>query len=333
MRLDELPEELLIRLPDFLDSLDDLYALLRVSRIFYRTCFDTKATFPPLFAKRDGQALFSDHLILSGVARQVGDWAVKAEESRGKLHAAISNGNDGLLALANEVSRMSLNDVRALYRAQWEITSPVSKLYDLHCGSAEGLRPSRHDPRPDDEEYWTICEDVDTAIYNFIIYCELFHLDIESSYNPCHLKPLGPQMRVHWVSFCMPDGLFPEALHHFPGECQIMDFHQIEQSDPIELGIVKGLFGTIENWTSPGFSDHYPQEWLLHNVMRHQGLATLRISLDQSTTAIQDLTDTIREKTNSVPSSKIHSHPRYDGDDQIGWLSMHYDTLVAIGAG
>lgn len=47
----KLPDELIASLPDYLHSLEDLYAVLQTCRLFYRCCAQTEAKLAPPFAK------------------------------------------------------------------------------------------------------------------------------------------------------------------------------------------------------------------------------------------------------------------------------------------
>lgn len=136
MQLTDLPAELIASLPNYLHSLDDLYSLIRTSRFFYNTCANTFATFPPIFAKKNGQDLLPPYpqLLLAGTARQIADWAVQSERNRQKLYDVITAGNEELLDLAVQASRLSLDDVHALHKAKIDIVNPLNHVLDLDCG-------------------------------------------------------------------------------------------------------------------------------------------------------------------------------------------------------
>ena len=169
----KLPTELIAFFPDYLHCLDDLYALLQTSRLLYNCCASTKAKLAPPFAKKHGQHLLPPHplLLLAGPARQIGERTIGSDANRQRLWEVIKEGNDGLALLCKEVTRLSLDDIRAIHQPKYDIINPLSPRLDLDHGQGEKARNG---------SYYTVCEDVETALYNYLICCELFHLDVEA---------------------------------------------------------------------------------------------------------------------------------------------------------
>lgn len=193
-----LPTELLAILPNYLYSLDDLYSLLRTCRRLYKTCANSNVKCAPDFAKRYGQPPLTPHphLLLTGTARQIGDWAVQSEANRQELTNAIQRGNAGLLQLAIDIARLSLEDVRRIYKSRVDIINPVSRRLDWDAVL------QRRD-REGNESDWTICEDVERAVYKYIIYCELFHHCIAKTLMPSlPIEPLSEEVRQSWMGYC-----------------------------------------------------------------------------------------------------------------------------------
>lgn len=333
MQLTDLPAELIASLPNYLHSLDDLYSLVGTSRIFCNTCANTSATFPPTFAKKYGQNLLPPHphLLLAGTARQIADWAVQSERNRQELYDAITRGNEGLQDLAVQVARLSLNDVRALHQAKIDVVNPLSRVLDLECGQGERQRYR------DDEEssVLTVCEDVDQALYNYLIYCELFHHSVDAALDPSmDIVPLSTELRMHWIAQCMPDNNCKAS----PAgkEYQMLDYQHMSQSDgflnfskipKLLLGKPQALAGV----NGPEYEGLSPQEILFVKVMEHQGLLTLRVlQADEATR--QDLSKGIRNKAEAVPTAKIRLGPKYDeaGETQIGWFDITEDVSSSM---
>ena len=335
MQLTDLPAELIANLPDYLHSLDDLHSLISTSRLFYNTCANTAAAFPPTFAKKYGQSLFPPHphLLLAGTARQVADWAVQSEENRQQLYDAITRGNEGLLDLALQVARLSLNDVRAIHQAKFDVINPLSRVLDSECG--QGERQRYRDSGANEPDVWTVCENVDQALYNYLIYCELFHHSIDAALDPSlGIVPLSTELRMHWIAQCMPDAnceASPEGQQY-----QMLDYCHMAQSDgflnfskmpDLLLGKPQALAG--EN--GPVYEGLSPQEILFVSVVEHRGLLTLRIlQADEATR--QELSKDIRQKANDVPTAKILLAPELadDGETQVGWYDMRYDVSSSM---
>jgi len=324
MQLTDLPAELIASLPNYLHSLDDLYSLTSTSRIFYNTCANTSATFPPTFAKKYGQNLLPPHphLLLAGTARQIADWAVQSERNRQELYDAITRGNEGLQDHAVQLARLSLNDVRALHQAKIDVVNPLSRVLDLECGQGERRR-YRDD---EDSSVLTVCEDVDQALYNYLIYCELFHHSVDAALDPSlDIVPLSTELRMHWIAQCMPDNNCKAS----PAgkEYQMLDYQHMSQSDgflnfskipKLLLGKPQALAGV----NGPEYEGLLPQEILFVKVMEHQGLLTLRVlQADEATT--QDLSKGIRNKAEAVPTAKIRLGPKYDEAGDPNWLVRH----------
>ena len=157
MQITDLPPELIASFPDYLHSPDDLYSLISTYRFFYSNCANTSARVLPKFAKKYEQNLLPSHphLLLSGTIRQGADWAVESEENRRQLHDAISPGSEGRLDLAIKVTRLGLKDVRAIYKAKYDIVNLLSRKLDLECGQGERNR---------DPGTWPICENIKQAL-------------------------------------------------------------------------------------------------------------------------------------------------------------------------
>lgn len=329
MQLTHLPAELIASLPYYLHSLDDLYSLLRTSRVFYNTCANTSATLPPTFAKKYGQNLLPPHphLLLAGTARQIADWAVQRKENRQRLYDAIGRGNEGLLDLAVQVTRLSLNDVRALYKAKFDIVNPLSCGLDLECGQGERQRYRDEGA----SSFWTVCEDVDRALYNYLIYCELFHHSVDAALDPSlNTVPLSTELRLHWIAQCMPDANCKASpagneyhMLDYQHMCQSAGFLNFSQIPELLLDKPQALAGV----NGPEYEGLSPQEILFVKVMEHQGLLTLKI-LQADEEERQDLSEVIRNKAKAIPTANILLEPTYDeaGETQIGWFDINVDV-------
>ena len=282
-RLLELPEELLLYLADHLYSIYDLYALMRVSRLCYRIFSSTKATFPPAFGTQDRAS--RTNLFLFGSARQIGDWAVKSKKNRSELYEAMSAGKQGFQSLATKVSRMGLEDVRKLHRAKQNTINPCVTKCDLDDKAIPAADPFQLEDR--------VCKDIETTLYNFITYCELFHLDRENTYHPTELKPLGLEIRLHFIRNCIPDGTYPTSPRKFrvhPTPRQIHDVFALADYGIIHGGVVKGVTGKAK-LESPS-----KREYLLYLVMVSHGLETLELTIGPPTAMTHALIDNYRKQ-------------------------------------
>ncbi|KAK4691244.1 hypothetical protein P7C71_g5714, partial [Lecanoromycetidae sp. Uapishka_2] len=94
MQLIDLPAELLSSLPNYLDTLNDWYALVSTSKKFYTTCAGSFATFPPIFSgdSDDYKSSAYSYFVIAGSARQLADWAVSSEQNRLELGRILALG-------------------------------------------------------------------------------------------------------------------------------------------------------------------------------------------------------------------------------------------------
>ena len=360
MYITDLPSELIALLPNYLHTLDDLYALIQTSRYFYTLCSDTKAKYPPILRQKDGQYALPPHpdLLLCGVARQIADWAVKSGQNRQILWDAISDSsvdrNVGLLQLGEQVARLGLRDVRALYKANLEIVDPISRIIDREVGRKQG-----HDQKSETNsgaglEIWgdrprVICEQPKKAMYNFVIYSELFHHSVDNAYGQLSntIEPLSVELRHHWMRWCMPD---VNCSYQYPldspsgkalkeeGQYQQLDFHQLLRS-PTSENIPHQVFGAEKPVASDASKSR--EDWdetasqhdrLAEKILEHQGLNTLRLHLPGGPEATKDMISDIREKVGKIPVHQVEIGPSWDDDGKLrGWSSMMLDVMSCMG--
>jgi len=373
MHLTDLPPELLVLLPNYLYSLDDWYALIRTSRCFYSLCTETHATFPPVFAKEYGQHILPPHplLLLAGTVRHVGDWAVKSDENQKKLWEAIRCGNEGLLELATDVARISVPDVRALVRAKYSVFNPLVRTLDFEIGQGQRKRYDEHEVRgkmgkryemledggvKEQDSRLTVCEDVETALYSYWIYCELFHHNVDACYLPSlphgtdQPKPLSAQMRHHWMFHCMPDlnsvgphcELEPncEAPAEQGTEFRLVDFWQFHDSSSWNYSTLFELLldkpqdpGSYYGGPTKGVSQ---KDVLFVRIMEHQGLQTMKLLLPGGLRATEDYWRGVKKMIEKLPDERVDNEARYadtaEGLRHVGWHCMLQDTMCCMGS-
>ncbi|KAJ6584686.1 hypothetical protein B0H19DRAFT_1249632 [Mycena capillaripes] len=128
MSLDTLPPELLLNLPYYLHSIEDLYSLFLTCRTLYRACGNPDPKTIPRLAANSGRIFFRPHprLLIAATVRQVADWAVKDDERRFQLEMAIQGGVEKLLELAIAVSELTIDDIRRLYAYKCDVLDGVT---------------------------------------------------------------------------------------------------------------------------------------------------------------------------------------------------------------
>ena len=265
MQLLDLPPELLELLPHHLSSLQDLNSLLRTCRFFYHVCESSKAALPPAFPKLHGQSLLPPHphLLLAGVTRQVADWAVQSDENRTELYETLLLGNEGLLNLATQVTRLSLGDIRVLYAAKGDLLYPLTKIVDREAGRERyRLEALRKGIDPCTWDGLTVCENPEIALLNYWIYCELFHHNVDHflAQDPLQnsSQPLSNETRLRWLTYCVPDG----ANKQQPDWSHINEFQQLDQTEMWTCRSFIIRLGTlIEFWSPAAFNEIGEDIW------------------------------------------------------------------------
>lgn len=216
-------------------------------------------------------------------------------------------------------------------------------------------------PNPGDEDYeaqLTVCEDVETALYNYWIYCELFHHSIDAAYlSPAfphsqddpHFpstatpkdnetpNPLPAQYRHHWMFHCMPDNNSIDAhteLHPncpppagFATEWQLLDFRQFEECLPVMSELEEYYVGPLSE-----------RAILFWRVTQHQGLTTMRLMLSGGPEALRPFLEQVRARVEQIDEGMVHNEIRCEigpvGVRQwhVGWHSMSHDCLCCMGS-
>lgn len=242
MKLLDLPTDIIILLPQHFNSIYDLYNVLFTCKTLYTAYRDKVIKLPPIIPKPDGQYLLQPHprLLLTSVARQIGNWAVSSASNRYELYQSLLEGYDGLLSLAQQITRVSLSDLRNLHDTKYSLLNPLARLVDFEVGPAM-VRNQDMDP---DDYGLTICLAPDLAVMNFVVYSELFHHyadDIISLSNaPDRRRPLEAGIRQRFIAYCLPDTNNHRNRHYktlgkkgHKDEWQLLDYIQVSQSDAV----------------------------------------------------------------------------------------------------
>jgi hypothetical protein len=278
MGLMDLPADLLVSLPHYLDSVEDLYALLRVNRALYTICNSTKAALRPKLKRRNGRHVFEPHphMLIAGTARQVADWAVQSIENRNHLHSALLRGLEGLTELCVEVAAMPLEDIRELHRTRLEVFEPFVDIIRIEQRLLNPETPPILHP--------------DLCILNHWIYCSLFHHNITAAYRPVHVPALlTAGIRMDYLRYCVPDKFcrnvdysveFPGHLaHKEPGMAsQLTELEQLLTETSYREDRLKTMLGYEEEYIS-ALRSSTSQEDLVTDTIMHHGLLTMRVIL------------------------------------------------------
>ena len=124
----DLPVEIILLIFSFLDRLQDLFYLLLSNKHFQEIYSHSKTKYPPLFPGYDDLrwTFPFPHLLLIPIARQLNIWARQSKENCSRFRGAMKFGYDGLIELANEVTKITLDDIRDLYKTRHSLIGPLA---------------------------------------------------------------------------------------------------------------------------------------------------------------------------------------------------------------
>ena len=131
----DLPPELILQIFSFLDRPLDLHYLLLSNKRFLDIHSYTKPRFPPHFPGwEDLHWRFPfPHLLLVASAHQLGVWAMKPKENRSKFLLAMKHGYEGLVDLANELTKITLEDIRDVFNIRYKFIEPLAMAIEKDC--------------------------------------------------------------------------------------------------------------------------------------------------------------------------------------------------------
>ena len=225
----------------------------------------SNAALPPVFPKLHGQSLLPPHphLLLAGTARQIADWAVQSVDNRSELYETLLRGNEGLVEIAEKVTRLTLTEVKALYATKGDLLYKLTRIIETEAGPQ--IEP----------ETLTVCNEPELALLNYWIYCELFHHDVDYMYRqqsiPQGTEPLKSAIRGRWFAYCMPD----RNNKSRPDADEIEEYHVLDQVQMWRSNSISERDLRLANfWTTGEITPDDP-EW------RDQSTSNLSLTSDQ----------------------------------------------------
>ncbi|KAG9007214.1 hypothetical protein FRB93_008037 [Tulasnella sp. JGI-2019a] len=311
MHLLELPSELIILLFSHLESLQDLHAVTLTCRALSKipTFLSTNHLLHLASSPHTGLQPYP-HLLIAVKARQLADWAVQDVSHQQELLKAIKGGCEMVLQLGLKISPLTLNDLRRIHSARFNILIPLSEVLDPKYG-----------PMSSD---LTVCTNLVLALTNFWIYCDLFHHSITEAYSSSPVNPLPATTRVAWLRFCVPDA-----------NCNPKFAGQFDQLDLVHIlgGLEAEAFKIVTGRT---FAMHHilePDAWCARCVF-HTGLLALTL-LKTRSASLHDIE--ILNITREKIKDGTHSYTNADSDDSddedtsnvesCAWRSMASDIM------
>jgi hypothetical protein len=197
--ISNIPEELVLRVFNSLERLDDLYAIMLTCKQFNRISQDVTAETISRLAIQSGSYFPAlqpvSHFLLIASARRLSEWARAEDERQARLKTTMSGGVTELAALAMEVAPINLQEIRDVWAWKKDTVMPLSKRFDITCGPAS---------RAEGESHLTVCEDAELALFAWAIYGELFDHVLRLDWLNSTAK-LDSVTRFKFMIYCVPD--------------------------------------------------------------------------------------------------------------------------------
>ncbi|KAL4938221.1 hypothetical protein BDV06DRAFT_201377 [Aspergillus oleicola] len=206
MSLLSLPTELLCILPDYINNIESFTSLASTCRTL-RTIFN--ATHPRTIlrlADSSAPTFFSPHphFLITATAQSISDWALGNEERTAALRKAFHGGIYSFYNLILNHGTLTLDRIREMYNARFEIINPLSDKLDKIAGNQWMATP----------QFWqggvsepaTLHTDADRAAFQILIYGELFKSSMDAFLNPeLNLPSFDIDTRLDYLKFTLAD--------------------------------------------------------------------------------------------------------------------------------
>lgn len=238
MKLLDLPMDILVLLPKHVHNIED-FMNASSSCTTLRDAFASAKPNTILRLAAASRRIFfrpDPHFLVAATVRQVSGWALESAENTETLRLAFMGGVDALLGLCLEKAGLTMDDIRRLHLMRSSTLNPVADLIDRSAGVQWYAQSDFWDGGASDAE--TIRCEPETAMYQIIIYGELFASTFQAYLEPARSLPrFGLEMRLDYIRYCVPDyfcarenpgvdapkpvGIYAPELLEYLGEDQI----------------------------------------------------------------------------------------------------------------
>lgn len=206
MSLYDLPNEILSLLPLHINNIETFTNAASSCRHLRHNFAQTRPETVLRLAASSAPTFFSPHphFLVAATARQVSDWALGNEHRTSLLQKAFQGGIDGLYEFCLEHAGLTLDDIRRLHRARFNIINPLSDMVDKMAGHQWYQTENFWNGGVSEAE--TLYTQPDRAVFQIIIYGELFGRGMEALLDPGKGLPFfDPWVRLEYLKYCVPD--------------------------------------------------------------------------------------------------------------------------------
>ncbi|ATZ55673.1 hypothetical protein BCIN_12g02420 [Botrytis cinerea B05.10] len=191
--------DLLLLLPQYLDTIEDFIHLSSTCKTLY-DIYTEHTPLPGLvfeLAAASSLEIFEPkpHFLISGVARQIGEWAIETSENRTEFHESFkTEGIFGLFELCKKRGEMTVEEIRSLVDRK----SILRSLVLIH---------SKRNNRTVYSEYTAMLPYLQIAMFG-----GLFAASVSNFCEPGVTNPLHTKIRLDWWAKCCPDRSCNDSL-------------------------------------------------------------------------------------------------------------------------
>ncbi|KAL4971044.1 uncharacterized protein BDV14DRAFT_162529 [Aspergillus stella-maris] len=259
MSLLSLPTELLCSLPDHIDNIESFTSLASTCRTLRAILNNTHPRTILHLADSSAPTFFSPHphFLITATAQTISDWALGNEERTATLRQAFRGGIYALYELILEHGTLTLDRIREMYNARFDIINPLSDKIDKMAGKQWMQAP----------RFWmggvsepaTLYTDADRATFQILIYGELFRSTMDAFLSPgLNLPSFDIDTRLDYLKFTLADEREPNAYEVGATDTSWAYYSDMDALRHIVLcGRWKRMWGeAIKDRLDGGFGEH-----------------------------------------------------------------------------
>ena len=174
MGLIDLPNELLMMLPEHLHNIEDFMNASSSCRQLRDAFAKTTPNIILQLAAAQSRVFFrpDPYFLVAATARQVGEWGLQSAANTEIVRSAFRHGIEGLFELCISVAGLTMGDIRRLHLSRFTIINPVKDMIDFMAGDLWHSTASFSDGGVS-HVYTMDCEPMRTTL-QIAIYGELF---------------------------------------------------------------------------------------------------------------------------------------------------------------
>jgi hypothetical protein len=267
------------------------------------------------------------YFLVAATASQVGQWGLQSTQNTEVVRDAFRNGIEELLELCLSVTGLTMEDVRRLQLARFDLINPVEDLIDRMAGKQWYETPDFWYGGVCDA-YTINCEPMRTT-FQYIIYGEIFGPSMSALLQPeLSLPRYSLDVRLDYMRYCVPDWItqsgspglgLPEPTGPYGGRPKCNSGDGLTLNHVLSTGRWRRPWAAIRQAIGPDFEEEWRQEVWLEAVQLH-GLAGLEMLIKS------DGVDKWRPKLQEIRSQIEHLHGAHrPKSHQFGRQNIAFD--------